>query len=234
MVVPKDNRPRVCALIPAYNESATIGAVVDGALPHVDTVVVIDDGSSDDTAEVARRHGATVICQGVNRGIGPTLQFGYEHVLCEGYDLVIQLDGDGQHDPKYIPLLMQSMHGCQLVIGSRFLNHSHRKYPLLRRLGITYYSWLTRLLAGNKVTDVTSGYRCYKSSLLRELTPLKKPHWALEQTLEVGRRGHRVIEVSVEMPIRNNGQSQFNLVSYARYPFRMLPVIFEVMRRPVK
>jgi glycosyltransferase involved in cell wall biosynthesis len=120
MVEPEKNHRRICALIPAYNENATVGAVVTGALPYVDTVVVIDDGSRDNTAEVAERHGATVIRQGVNQGIGPALQAGYDFALREGYDLVIQLDGDGQHDPKYIPEMMHGMNGCQVVIGSRF------------------------------------------------------------------------------------------------------------------
>jgi glycosyltransferase involved in cell wall biosynthesis len=96
---------RSIVVVPAYNESETVGQVVVDALEHVDHVVVVDDGSSDDTAAVARQHGATVIEHVINTGIGGALRTGYRYAIKRDYDVVVQVDADGQHDPRSIPYL---------------------------------------------------------------------------------------------------------------------------------
>ncbi len=228
-MVLKSKPMKICAVIPAYNEGKTIGEVIQQAKQYVDTVFVVDDGSSDDTAEVARQNGAKVIRHNVNQGIGAAQQSGYDAAISEEFDYIIQLDSDGQHDPKRIPEMLEVAQGCNMVIGSRFLNNSHKDYPFVRRLGISFFTRLTNLLTHAAITDVTSGYRVYRTESLRKLSRLPSRHWAIEQTLEAAKRGFRIKEVSVEMPVRNRGNSQFSLRTYALYPFRMIWVIMKVM-----
>ena len=223
---------KVCAVIPAYNEAKTIGEVVQQTKQYVDTVYVVDDGSSDGTAEIARQNGALVIRHSVNRGVGAAQQSGYNAAISNGFDYIVQLDSDGQHDPKHIPKMLELVQGCDMVIASRFLNNSYREYPLVRRLGISFFTRLANLLTHANATDVTSGYRVYRTESLNKLSPLPNRHWAIEQTLEAAKRGFRIKEVSVEMPLREIGKSQFSIVRYALYPFRMIHVMLKVMLPP--
>ena len=220
---------RICAIIPAYNERETIDKIIQETKQYVDTVFVVDDGSTDDTAEMARENGAEVIRHDVNRGIGAAQQSGYNVAIRNGYDYIVQLDGDRQHNPEHIPEMLSVAQGCDMVIGSRFLNKSYRGYPFVRRIGISFFTLVVKLLVGVNITDVTSGYRVYKAESLRKLGQLSSRHWAVEQTLEAGKRGFNIKEISIEMPVRNMGKSQFSLVRYALYPFRMIPIIIKVM-----
>ena len=220
---------RVCAVIPAYNESETIGKVIQETRGYVDTVFVTDDGSTDNTAEVAQQSGAEVIRHQVNQGMGMALQSGYSAAINNDFDIIVQLDGDGQHDPRYIPEMLGIINDCDIVIGSRFLNQSHRQYPFVRRVGISFFTSVVNLLGGVKVTDVTSGYRMFRTRSLNRLAPLAIRHWAVQQTLESAKKGLKIKEISVEMPLRNTGSSQFSLRAYALYPFRMLWAVLKVM-----
>jgi glycosyltransferase involved in cell wall biosynthesis len=221
----RDNRIRVCAIIPAYNEAKTIAEIVQRAKKYVDTVFVVDDGSSDETAEIARQNGAQVIKSPVNRGIGATQQSGYNAAISSGFDYVIQLDSDGQHDPKYIPEILEVAQRCDMVIASRFLNSSHTAYPFVRRLGISFFTLVVNLLTHASTTDTTSGYRAYRTESLKKLGQLPNRHWAVWQTLEAANKGLSIKEVSVEMPVRDTGNSQFSFRTYGLYPFRMVWII---------
>ncbi|MBU7033209.1 MAG: glycosyltransferase family 2 protein [Theionarchaea archaeon] len=220
----------VLAVIPAKDEASTIADVIALVADYVDEVIVIDDGSRDDTRDRAREAGATVISHPLNRGVGAALRTGYRIAFEKGADLIIQIDGDFQHDPTYIPqLLEQASLGYDMVIGSRFLNPSHKNYNLTRRSGIKFFSWVASVMSTLEITDVTSGYRCYRASHLKQLSPPTDQHWALEQTLEAGRKGIKIKEISVEMPLREKGMSQFNLKTYALYPFRMIECVCKVL-----
>ncbi len=116
-----------------------------------------------------------------------------------------------------------------MVIGSRFLNPSHKKYSMTRRSGIKFFTWVANYLGSLRVTDVTSGFRCYRAHALTQLTSLPDRHWALEQTLEAAKKGMNIAEVSVEMPVRDTGVSQFNIKTYALYPFRMIDCVIKVL-----
>lgn len=221
---------KVLAVIPAKDEASTIGDVIALVTEYVDEVIVIDDGSRDDTRDRAREAGATVISHPLNRGVGAALRTGYRIAFEKGADLIIQIDGDFQHDPRYIPLLLEQVSlGYDMVIGSRFLNPSHRNYNLTRRSGIKFFSWVASVMSTLEITDVTSGFRCYRASYLKRLSPPTDQHWALEQTLEAGRKGIKIKEISVEMPLREKGMSQFNLKTYALYPFRMIECVCKVL-----
>ncbi len=216
-------------VIPAHNEAPTIGQVVTEVKKYIETVIVIDDGSTDDTRESALQAGAVVISHPLNRGVGAALRTGYRIALQKKADVIVQIDGDFQHDPTYIPEMLEVMHKYDIVIGSRFLNPSHKQYNLTRRSGIKFFSWTANLLGSLRVTDVTSGFRCYQASALQQLTPLSDHHWALEQTLEAARKGLKIKEISVEMPVREKGASQFNIRTYALYPLRMIECVIKVL-----
>lgn len=217
------------AVVPAYNEADTIGDVVDGTRQQVDRVVVVDDGSDDATADVARRHGASVVEHAINTGVGGAVRTGYRYAIRHDYDFVLQIDADGQHDPAYIPRLLDAVADCDMVIASRYLNGSFEEYSTTRRLGIQFFTTVVNYLGGVDVTDVTSGFRVYRVSALETILHRSDRHWAVEQTLEAAENGLRIEEVSVEMPTRETGNSQFTLDTFVLYPARMLDVILRVI-----
>lgn len=219
---------RSIVVVPAYNESETVGQVVADALEHVDHVVVVDDGSNDDTADVAEEHGATVIEHVINTGIGGALRTGYRYAIEHGYDVVVQVDADGQHDPRYIPDLLDKIDTHDMVIGSRYLNDSYKEYSFVRKTGITFFTRAVNVLGGVDITDVTSGFRAYRIDALESIIHQSDNHWAVEQTLEAARRDLSITELSVEMPTRDEGESQFSLDTFLMYPFRMLNVMVRV------
>lgn len=220
----------VVVLVPAYNEADTIADVVLAARPYADAVVVIDDASDDETARIARECADGVVTHPVNLGVGAALHTGYRLALDEGFDVVVQLDGDGQHDPTHIPDLLAKMEetDADMVVGSRWLNSSHEEFAFVRRTGIRFFTMEANLLGNTDVTDITSGFRAYDASLLDELGRPANGHWALEQTLEVARNGHAIEEVSVPMQPDSEG-SQFDLRTYAEYPARMALTTLKVL-----
>jgi glycosyltransferase involved in cell wall biosynthesis len=220
---------RTVAVLPAYNEADTVGPVIEGTREHVDEVVVVDDGSSDGTADVAREHGATVVEHVFNTGVGGAVRTGYQYAIRHDYDFVLQVDADGQHDPEYIPILLAEAEDNDMVIASRYLNESFQDYPLVRKLGIQFFTAVVNTLGGIEITDVTSGFRVYRVSALEDILHRSDKHWAVEQTLEAAKRGQRVTEVSIEMPTREEGESQFTLDTFVLYPIRMTDVILRVL-----
>jgi len=158
--------PRVIALIPAYEEGPRIGAVVAAARQHL-PVVVVDDGSSDDTAEVAEAAGATVHRQVPNAGKGAALRRGFRHALDAGCEAVVTLDADGQHDPDEIPAFLAAFDASrpELVIGQRDLG----SMPPVRRLSNTLGGWTLAAALGRQVPDNQSGYRLIGRTLMGHL-----------------------------------------------------------------
>jgi glycosyltransferase involved in cell wall biosynthesis len=219
----------VVAVIPAYNESTTIGSVVEETAPHVGEVVVVDDCSTDETADIARSHGATVVTHVVNTGVGGAVRTGYRYAIRHGYDFVAQIDGDGQHDPSYLPNLLAAAEDNDMVIGSRYLNESIKEYSFTRRIGIRFFTDIVNGLGGIHITDVTSGYRIYRVSMLEDILHRSNKHWAIEQTLQAANNGSRIRELSVEMPVRDEGASQFDIETFVMYPIRMADTIVRVL-----
>ena len=164
---------RHLAVIPAWNEAATIGGVIDrlhADAPEFD-VVVIDDGSTDATPRLAREHGARVVRHPFNLGIGGAVQSGFQLALEGRYDFLVQVDGDGQHDPAEIRRLQQVMRedpSVDVVCGSRFLDPDcNYPAPVSRRTGIHVFAFLLRGLVGQRVTDPTSGFRLYNRRAIK-------------------------------------------------------------------
>ncbi|MFB6085540.1 MAG: glycosyltransferase family 2 protein [Halodesulfurarchaeum sp.] len=220
---------RRLAVIPAYNESDTIGTVVDGTGEHVDRVVVVDDGSRDDTANIAGEHGATVLEHAFNTGVGGAVRTGYRYAIEHDFDFVVQVDADGQHDPAHIPRLLTAAEDADMVIGSRYLNESFEEYSPVRKLGIRFFTGWVNVLGDVELTDVTSGFRVYRVDALDSILHHSDAHWAVEQTLEAARRDLTIVEVSTRIPTRVEGESQFTLETFVMYPLRMTDVALRVL-----
>ena len=160
---------RICALVPAFNEASQIAKVVGGAIQHVDEVVVIDDGSDDGTAETARAAGATCLRLPANRGKASALRTGIEFAAARSFTHVLTLDGDGQHRPEDIPVLVQTAvrTGADMVIGTRtFERHS---MPRARFYSNTFGSRLASALVGREIRDSQSGFRLIRLDKLLNL-----------------------------------------------------------------
>lgn len=221
----------VVAVLPAYNESLTVGNAVTEVKRYVTDVIVVDDGSGDQTARSARNAGAHVISHPANRGIGSALMTGYRYACEKGAEVVVQLDADGQHEADDIPNLIASIEdGADIVVASRFLL-APQPVQLWRRLGVQFYSALITLLASYRVTDATSGFRALKAETLRKSRQLPERHWAIYQTLDCLRSGFHYEEVPVSMPPRASGASQFTPGTAVLYHLRVarsvLPMLFD-------
>jgi glycosyltransferase involved in cell wall biosynthesis len=158
---------KVFALIPALNAETTIGDVVRDAVPHVESVVVVDDGSTDRTGDVSRASGAIVLRHEVNQGKGASLKTGFRYAIENGYDGVVTLDADGQHLPSEIPKILRAHEesGADLVIGGRA--HLFGEMLPRRRIANRFSAWTIAMCAGTRVTDSQSGFRFYSTKLLR-------------------------------------------------------------------
>jgi len=231
-------RQDVVAIVPAWNEAAAIGGVVDEILAFDPTihVVVVDDASDDETASIAQRHGATVLPLLFNVGIGGAVQTGFRYARDEGYEIAVRLDGDGQHDASELGKLIGPVRvgEADLVIGSRFVDPGGTyRPPFARRMGIRVFARLVSLLGGQKVTDTTSGFSAMNRAGI-ELFALEYPHDypEVEATLVALRSGLRLTQVQVEMRERQTGTSSITFVRSLYYIVKvMLALLVASLRR---
>ena len=220
------------AVVPAYNEAATIARVVRALrdeAPRYD-VVVVDDGSTDDTARIARGAGAGVLRMPFNLGIGGAVQAGFTYALEQGYDRMVQVDGDGQHDPEQIRLLEDAMAidpGLDMICGSRFLVDSRYPAPISRRMGIHVFAFLLSIFVGQRVSDPTSGFRLYNRRAIG-LFARDYPHDypEVEAVLMLHNHRLRMREVPVQMYERGGGTSSINSGKSVYYMIKVLLAIF--------
>lgn len=215
---------RVLVIVPAYNEEKNLPGVLRALrerAPFAD-VCVVDDGSTDATAEVAARHGATVLQAPINLGIGGAMQTGYLWAHRHKYDAAIQIDGDGQHDPAYIREALQPLEEgkADVVIGSRFLSPEGGGFrsTAARRLGIRYLCWLLRLTNGVRVTDPTSGFRATGRRAISLYARSYPSDYPEPEAIAIAQRcGLRVAEVPVRMAAREHGESSINTARAVYY-----------------
>lgn len=189
---------KICAVVPARDEAGRIGDVVTRLRRHVAEVVVVDDGSCDDSADEAQEAGARVLRHDRNRGKGAALRTGIDYALLDGFDAVLTCDGDGQHDPEDVPRFVDeaSRTGADLVIGARrFETHAA---PWTRRLSNRFSSRILSFLARRTIRDSQCGLRLLRTSMLRRLTWTGERYEAeSEMLLSALRRGHSVAEVPI-------------------------------------
>jgi glycosyltransferase involved in cell wall biosynthesis len=189
----------LCVLIPAYNEEKTIGTVVKGCLKYVRDVIVVDDGSADRTGEAAKEAGANIITHEINRGKGAALKTGFDYVLDGGWDALIVVDADGQHDWNEIPEIVQKTKSdnAGITIGSRMSDV--KTMPVHRKATNLLTSWIISKLAGQYVPDSQCGFRLIRTSVLRELD-LSTDSFEMESEMIIiaARKGFKVSYVPIK------------------------------------
>ncbi len=235
-----ESKNRTLIIIPAYNEEGSVGKVVKEVkqyLPGADTLVV-NDGSTDLTSLKARTAGAIVLDLPFNLGIGGAMQAGYKYDFKKGYEIAIQVDGDGQHDPKEIPKLLRALEEKEvdMVIGSRFIGDSEFKSSMMRRLGISIFSKAISLIVGQKITDPTSGFRAVNQKTIRLFsTDYPQDYPEPEVLVLLHQCGLKMAEVPIVMNERYAGESSITKIRSIYYMVKVLLAIFVdcFKKRPV-
>jgi glycosyltransferase involved in cell wall biosynthesis len=222
---------RRIAVVPALNEEANIGRVIDelGAFDAGMEVVVVDDASVDATAAVADAHGAHVVRLPFNLGIGGAVQTGYRYAFEHGFDVAVQVDGDGQHDPAQLPAILAPLLAgeADMVVGSRFVGNGEFRSTATRRIGIRIFARVVSAVVGQRVTDTTSGFRAVNRQGIA-LFAADYPHDypEVEATVMCVKHKLRLREVPVSMRARGGGRSSITGPRSIYYMAKVLLAIF--------
>jgi len=217
--------PFITALIPAFNEGRSIGDVVRKVGNRVDKVVVINDFSSDKTPLIAKYLGATVLNHSKNMGVGAAMQTGINYSKATKPDIVVTLDGDGQHRPEDIPRIIQPILSgeADLVLGSRFLQGTP-DMPVIKLLGNKFFAYLIRFLTGIRLTDTQTGFRALNRKALVDLDLKANYTYVQEMIIDLYAKGFRIVEVPITALPRKYGSSKVAL-NVLEYAFRTLAII---------
>lgn len=234
----KSGEVRILMIVPAFNEGATVARVVEDlyrSMPSCE-VLVVDDGSTDDTACAAGKCGAYVVSLPYNCGIGVAMQTGYLFAADHGYDIAVQVDGDGQHDPEEVTSLIQPIldQTSDMVVGSRFLGTNGYKSSAARRLGIVWLAGFLSAVTRSRVTDPTSGFRAASREVVRVFAtdyPTDYPEPEVIPLLH--RMGFRIVEVPVTMHHRQAGRSSITVLRSVYYMVKVTLAIMVGLFRAV-
>jgi len=219
------------AIVPAFNEEASVGRVIDEirAFDPGFEIAVVDDGSTDRTAGIADDRGAHVIRLPFNLGIGGAVQTGYRYAFEQGFDVAVQVDGDGQHDPAQLPLILGPLLDgrADLVVGSRFVGGGAYRSTAARRIGIRIFASVVSAVVRQRVTDTTSGFRAVNRKGIA-LFAADYPHDypEVEATVMCVKHKLRLTEVPVVMRERSGGRSSITAVRSVYYMTKVLLAIF--------
>lgn len=228
---------RQLIIIPAYNErdniEKTVNAIIEKA-PEFD-YVIINDCSTDDTRSICERNGYNIINLPINLGIGGAVQTGYRYAYEEGYDMAVQVDGDGQHDPQFLQVMAEVMTEKKLdmVIGSRFIDKEGFQSSGVRRIGIKYFTVLIKLLTGKKITDPTSGLRMVNRKVIKIFAyDYPKDYPEPESVVAILRKKCKVEEIPVIMKAREGGVSSISPKKSIYYMIKVtLAILIECIRK---
>ncbi len=229
--VPGLDEMRRLAIVPAFNEEENVGRLI-AELRAFDPgfeIVVVDDGSTDRTAGIAADAGAHVIRLPFNLGIGGAVQTGYRYAFEQGFDVAVQVDGDGQHDPEELPAILAPVLAgeADLVVGSRFAGEGAYRSTAARRIGIRIFARVVSLVVGQRVTDTTSGFRAVNRKGIA-LFAADYPHDypEVEATVMCVKHKLRLREVPVSMRERSGGRSSITGFRSVYYMAKVLLAIF--------
>ena len=222
--------PELIFIVPAYNEEASLPGVVRDLREHYPAaaIAVVNDGSTDRTAAVARALGVHLLDLPINLGIGGAVQTGLRFAARGDYRFTVQFDGDGQHRADQVAALLAPLRRdeCDAVIGSRFLRRGDYRAPLLRRLGIAVFRAVNSWVIGQAISDNTSGFRAYNHAacaFLAQVYPHDYPE--PESVVTLARRGFRLREVPVAMRERQGGRSSITFLRAIYYMSKVLLAI---------
>ena len=236
---PELARRRRLAIVPAFNEEGSVGAVIDEirAFDPGFEIVVVDDGSEDRTSEIALGRGVHVVTLPFNLGIGASVQTGYRFAQRNGFEIAVQIDGDGQHDPAELPAVLAPILAgeADLVIGSRFLGEGAFRSSFTRRLGIRLFALAVSAIARRRLTDTTSGFRAVNRrgiALFAADYPHDYPE--VEAIVMVVKHRLRFKEVPVTMRERSAGRSSITALRSLYYIVKVLLALFVELFRPVE
>ncbi|MCR5214565.1 MAG: glycosyltransferase family 2 protein [Eubacterium sp.] len=219
-------RSKHLIIIPAYNESGNIENTIKDIkknAPGFD-YVIINDCSTDDTLEICKKNRFSYINLPVNLGIGGAVQTGYRYAYYHGYETAVQFDGDGQHDAAYLGKLLEVLQssGVDMVIGSRFIENQGFQSSKIRRVGIRFFTNLIKLVAGQVITDPTSGMRMVNRKLMKEFAGYyPKDYPEPESVVTIIKRNYRVTEIPVQMRSRAEGQSSISMGKSVYYMIKV-------------
>ncbi len=224
-------KPKILIIIPAFNEETSIRAVIEGVRAHQPEadIVVVNDGSTDRTADIAGSCGVTVLSHPFNMGIGATMQTGFKYALMKDYDIAVQVDGDGQHPADQIEDLVSSLlgSGADLVVGSRFLDKTAYQPSMARGAGMAIFSRLVSLIIGEKVTDTTSGFRASGRRCIEFFsTHYPDDYPEVEALVLLHKKAFSIMETPVNMAPRQGGRSSITPVRSVYYMIKVLLAIF--------
>lgn len=217
----------ICILLPGYNEEKMIGQVVSKARKVINDVIVVDDGSTDDTYQIAKSAGAIVIRHEVNKGKGAALKTGFQYALEHNYQAVITMDSDGQHDVNDIPNFLNALSEGKagIVIGSRMKDIS--TMPAIRKVTNKLTSYISSLLMHQKVDDSQSGFRLITSDVLRSIK-LESDRYDMESEIliKASRAGFQIISVPIKT-IYGQEKSKINPLIDT---YRFIRLVFRSLR----
>lgn len=221
---------RVLVAVPALNEATVIGAVLGSlSTTHpLDDVVVVDDGSRDATAQIARKAGAHVVSHAINLGVGAAMGTAFKFAAQNGYDAVIQFDGDGQHRPEHIAELVAMLDEADIVIGSRFAGGGSFKSSAARRGVQRFIAWVASAYARTRLTDATSGFRIAGPRALTVFSEHYPVEWlgdTVESIVLATRQGLKVREIPVVMNERAGGVPSQSVLRATLYTGRILFIL---------
>ena len=223
-------------IIPSFNESESIEKTVLDIQKNAKDFdyVIINDCSTDNTREICEKNAFNIINLPVNLGIGGAVQTGYLYAYMHDYDVAVQVDGDGQHDPQFLKKMADYLaeNELDMVIGSRFIDKEGFQSSAIRRVGITYFTWLIMLCTGKKITDPTSGLRMIGKRVIELYAhDYPKDYPEPESVVAAIRKGMKVEEIPVVMRERQGGESSISMNKSVYYMFKVtLAILVERLR----
>ncbi len=217
---------KILIIIPVFNEEKTLGGVIQEIrryVPEAD-VVVVNDGSTDSTSTAGRQAGVAMLENPYNMGIGATMQTGFLYAVRNNYDIAVQIDGDGQHNPKSLPSLIKPiLEGrANLVIGSRYLSNGGFKSTPLRKVGIKFFTYLILIYTGRRITDSTSGFRAIDRKGLELFSEDYPPDYPEVEALISAYKNRLIFEeIPTKMRKRQGGRSSIGMTSALYYMIKV-------------
>jgi glycosyltransferase involved in cell wall biosynthesis len=226
-------KERVLIVIPAYNEEKTIAAVImklRQIVPEFDRVIV-NDGSKDNSGKIVDELGEKQLKLPCNIGYGPALQTGLKYALLQGYDIIISMDADGQHQPEDVPRLVEALltTNADMVIGSRFCEGQVYNTPFSRRLGQLFFSHLTRLFLEDRIYDTSSGFKAVRAAACEVVVNGIFMDFHIETIVHMSLLNLKIVEFPVTVLERTFGQSMHSLASVFQYPLKTVLLTIAVL-----